>query len=438
MKFLLSLSLLAMGLTAQDDTRTQIDYFRFNDQRGINVFETGKKMKSTDFNGLRVRMGAHFTQQLQSLSHETGGFADADLDLANDIDLAPIGTNFNTATANWTMDVQLERGVRVHVASYLSSRHHPEFWVKGGYIQFDEMGFLGSNSLDNLFKYVSLKVGHFEVNYGDQHFRRTDNGNAIYNPFVGNYIIDAFTTEIGAEVYGYFGDFMVMGGFTNGEIKGDISKGIDFAYEDSEAGDKIEPAFYTKLAYDSQINDDLRVRGAFSYYSTEKSANNTLFWGDRTGSRYYLVMSQRGTSASSSAWTGRLNPGMRSKVAAMQINGFVKFQGFEFFGTYDSAMGRAANETEDRELTQVAVEGIYRLGEKENVFLGARFNQVDLEYSYGNVKSDRIQVAAGWFLTQNVLAKLEYVSQNYTDFPSDKIEHEGKFNGIMFEAVVGF
>ena len=39
-----------------------------------------------------------------------------------------------------------------------------------------------------------------EINYGDAHFRRSDNGNAIYNPFVGNYIMDAFTTEIGGEV----------------------------------------------------------------------------------------------------------------------------------------------------------------------------------------------------------------------------------------------
>ena len=46
-----------------------------------------------------------------------------------------------------------------------------------------------------------VRVGHMEINYGDAHFRRSDNGNAIYNPFVGNYIMDAFTTEIGGEVY---------------------------------------------------------------------------------------------------------------------------------------------------------------------------------------------------------------------------------------------
>ena len=52
-----------------------------------------------------------------------------------------------------------------------------------------------------LFEIATVRVGHIEINYGDAHFRRSDNGNAIYNPFVGNYIMDAFTTEIGGEVY---------------------------------------------------------------------------------------------------------------------------------------------------------------------------------------------------------------------------------------------
>ena len=55
--------------------------------------------------------------------------------------------------------------------------------------------------LKSIMKYTTLRVGHFEINYGDAHFRRSDNGNSMYNPFVGNYILDAFTTEIGAEAY---------------------------------------------------------------------------------------------------------------------------------------------------------------------------------------------------------------------------------------------
>src|SRR5690606_40691350 len=61
--------------------------------------------------------------------------------------------------------------------------------------------FLGSPVVDRIFEYVTLKVGHMEINYGDAHFRRSDNGNAFYNPFIENHILDAFTTEIGGELY---------------------------------------------------------------------------------------------------------------------------------------------------------------------------------------------------------------------------------------------
>ncbi len=40
-----------------------------------------------------------------------------------------------------------------------------------------------------------------EINYGDAHFRRSDGGNTFWNPFLENNIMDAFTTEIGAELY---------------------------------------------------------------------------------------------------------------------------------------------------------------------------------------------------------------------------------------------
>jgi hypothetical protein len=47
-------------------------------------------------------------------------------------------------------------------------------------------------------------------------------------------------------------------------------------------------------------------------------------------------------------------------------------------------------------------------------------------------------LSAGYFLTKNVLAKLEYVTQSYDGYPSDNVLYEGKFNGLMMEAVISF
>ena len=89
----------------------------------------------------------------------------------------------------------------MNLTNYLASRHHEDSWVKGGYIQFDKLPFLHSQVIDDIMKSVSIRIGQNDVDYGDQHYRRTDGGSTIYNPFVENYIMDEFSTELGAQVY---------------------------------------------------------------------------------------------------------------------------------------------------------------------------------------------------------------------------------------------
>ena len=54
------------------------------------------------------------------------------------------------------------------------------------------------------------------------------------------------------------------------------------------------------------------------------------------------------------------------------------------------------------------------------------------------VGANRWQVAGGWFLTQNVLMKAEYVRQEYVGFPPSNIRNGGKFSGMMLEGVIAF
>jgi hypothetical protein len=124
------------------------------------------------------------------------------------------------------------------------------------------------------------------------------------------------------------------------------------------------------------------------------------------------------------------------------LNGFVKYAGLEVFGTYETAKGNAATakDPEKRTMNQFAVEGVYRFGAKENVFVGARYNTVDArlaEYT-NDVNINRTTFAAGWFLTRSVLLKGEYVTQKFKDFKTTDIRNGGKFNGYVIEAVVGF
>ena len=77
--------------------------------------------------------------------------------------------------------------------------------------------------------------------------------------------------------------------------------------------------------------------------------------------------------------------------------------------------------------------------QNEKFYLGGRYNVVDAEdRSAGDIKITRAQIAAGWFLTKNILAKFEYVSQKHKDYPSDSIFHDGMFDGFMIETVISF
>ena len=446
---IIQVSVAVLLLTASFRTLAQdapIQYWRYLDQRGINTFEPKKNAETPAFEELRVRIGGAFTQQYQSLTHENKADVKLAADGKTDLNkLYPLSAGFNLAEANLSFDVQFEDGIRLSLENYMSSRHHQEFWVKGGYVQVDKLPMFGNPEWFT--KYVRAKIGHFQVNYGDQQFRRTDGGNAMYNPFVGNYIMDEFATEIGGEVYVFpTNDLMIMGGVTNGLINGQVKDVTR------------KPSFYTKLAFDKQITDDFRFRLSGSAYMNKESGGSTLFGGDRTGSRYYYALvpeyflsggAVTASTTDNQAFSGRVNPGFRTNVTTWQVAPFLKFKGLEVFATYEKAKGytssdpkkEGASKPEKRKVDQVSVEGIYRFLPREQVYLGARYNTVSgrLDARVDNdLTVNRYEIVAGWYTTKNLLLKSAYVNQEYKDYPSANLYSEGKFNGVMIEAVLAF
>jgi hypothetical protein len=281
-----------------------------------------------------------------------------------------------------------------------------------------------------------------EVNYGDAHFRRSDGGNTLLNPFMENNIMDAFTTEIGAELYWHKKGIIAMVGLTDGEIQGSTTKKDDRA-----------PSIYGKLGYDKALSEDLRVRLTGSVYTTKSSISNTIYGGDRTGSHYYYVMEPVTATLTANAFSGRVNPGFKDNVTAIMINPFIKFHNLELFGTYEIAKGNSqvengeiqstniANPTltaqSDRKFTQFAADVLYRFA-NDKLYVGAKYNTVSGEQVFGSsttqpnisqgtrkdISVDRTAFAAGWYVTRNVLIKAEYVTQKYNDYPDTQAAAE--------------
>src|SRR5699024_10543365 len=129
------ITIVAVGLFsfqsfAQEQDSRDFDNYRYPDARGLHQFEDPKDTTST-FDGLKVRIGGAFAIQSPGYEHKSEGTpVDAD---ANPIHLTDTGSNFNLPTANLHLDAHLADGLRMHLRPYLSSRHQPEPYVKGGY-----------------------------------------------------------------------------------------------------------------------------------------------------------------------------------------------------------------------------------------------------------------------------------------------------------------
>ncbi len=412
--------------TAQD---RDLQYYRYPDKNGLNIFETSKE-DTIKYEGLKVRIGGASTLQFQGVNNTNDADTVDDGNGNNVNQLRDLTNNFNLATANFDIDVQLARGMRMHLRTYFSSRHHHEAYVKGGYLQIDRLDFISDGFLDNVMDFVTIKIGHMENNFGDAHFRRSDNAMTLYNPFVGNYILDGFTTEVGGEVYYSNSGFLAMVGITNGKLNQSVT---------DEGATSI--AFLGKLGYDKQLSENLRLRLTGSIYQNDKAARLYLYSGDRAGSRYYSVM-ESATSTTDNFTSGRWNPGFADKITAFMVNTFIRFYSFEVFGTFERPEGGdTPGSSETRAWTQFAIDGLYRFGSTENFYVGVRYNTASGKLLNSNpdpVTINRIQGSIGWFLTDNVLTKFEYVNQTYNDYPSSSIYSNGKFDGYLIEAVVSF
>jgi hypothetical protein len=387
-------------------------------ERSATGFSDDKKPK--------VRVGADFAMQYQGLEHHA------------DSNLIPLGKGINLPTANLNLDAVLADGIELNLVTYLSSRHHVEAWVKGGYLLIDKLPFINSGLVDNVMEYMTFKVGVMEINYGDAHFRRSDNGKVLTNRFVGNNIIDGFTTSPAFEALYRNNGMLLMGAVSTGSLKPALSgyNASSGTYKAYDMGEEL--AFYWKAGYDKNLNEDLRLRATISGYHAANHHFGSLYDGDRAGSRFYLIMNRVTNSANDvdpamNHLSGNWGPGFTDKNNSIMLNLFTRYKGLEFFGTYESVKGTNAFGGAEFNFSQFALEGLYFFGREEQFYGGIRYNHASNDT---DDSVNRTEVSAGWFLTPEILVKLEYADQNYKNFVM--YGATAGFDGLMIEAAISF
>ncbi len=414
--FILLGTMLTSGITIAQE-KTKLQYFRENSKEGLNVFETPKEAKGS-FDKVRVFIGGDFALQFQSINQSNS--------LNN---LVELGSNLNLPSANLNINTQLADGMRLHLRTYLSSKHHNEAWVKGGYLQIDRLGFIKEGFLDGVMDFTTITFGMDEFNYGDAHFRRSDNARVIYNPFIGNYIMDSFSTEAFGEVTVQKNSFIAVLGLTNGKLNQSV-------IVNDNTDNKV--SFYGKLGVDKQFTEDFRFRLTGSWYLNNGTTTGSwLYGGDRAGARYYNVLQPLEGPAND--FEGRFNPRFK-QMSALQFNPFMKYKGLEFFGIVESVNN--SEEQGNGQFTQLSGELLYRFGTTKQFYLGGRYNTVkgkNTEADTQEIEISRLNLGGGWFMTKNVIVKLEYVNQEYKNGFEATTKYNGaKFDGINLEAAISF
>ena len=429
------------------------------DKNGINVFDV--KKDSAEFKGLSVDLGGAFNmdyQAINSFNDQPATFA-----LPSRIagyKLMNLENNFNLPAADMTIAAQLFDGVRVNLDIYLASRHHNETYARGGYLQIDKLDFIKKDFLAGIMKYSTIKIGQMENNFGDAHFRASDNGSTMRNAFVGNNIMHSFTTDLGMEIYYNRSGLVSMLGVTNGNLNQGVQE-IVYPVGTPNPNTVVSPTILAKLGYDKQIDQDLRVRITGSYYHNANLGNSNLYSSNRSGFGFAGVLNNsaytnNGVAVAqnynkTSTPEGTFNPGFKNWATSYMINPFVKFKGLEIFGTIELASGGdKAGFDAKRTANQYAADLVYRFGKTEQFYIAGKYNTVSGKLSNADaneVTVNRIESSIGWFMTKNILAKLDYVSQNYEDYtqfvgnvPTGNANnfYGGNFKGFMFEAVISF
>ena len=330
-------------------------------------------------------------------------------------------------TADLDLNAKILSGFNVKLETMLSSHHHHESFVKGGYASMDNLDWISKDFAKGFMDNATIKVGVNDLNYGDYHFRRTDNSDVMRNPFVNNMGVEGYMQAGFLELTYRFPSVnsLIVAGVSNGEVDPD----------DVDAGDgKGAYSYYAKYAYDNQVSDNSRLRVSQSAFIVRNTSKNRLYMGDKAGNVPRKIF---GSDDFGGVWNAM--EGYNDLTTTM-TNVFYKYKGTEFFGLLEFADGKkglfTGNPT-DIDMLHYSAEVVQRFS-NDKFYVAARYEnaKVDTEGVSDDAELTQFQVAAGMFLSKNAMMKIEYIKQERENVYAGV--SKAKFDGLMISAALSF
>jgi predicted porin len=397
-------------------------------------FAAQAQLQIMDKDNTKLFMTLNTVGTAQALSHEN-------VYNSTGAKVADVEPGFQNAFGNLGFIAKFGKNEEIEVVfdMYLSSRNHPsQTYGNEGYIVMRGVpeNLQSLKFLAPILSKVDIKAGHMLVDFGDAARHRSNNAIVQDNPLIGNFVIDPNIVSIGMQVASKPGRYGWLVGASNGTTTEDWNIGRGFAYN--------------AKVYAVPVKG---LRTALSFIATDQSDNPTkaqggssmqMFTGNRSGERYAGVLG--GGQA-----PGNVFPQAGEKFSATQLdvtwdNGSpLKLYG-HYGITQDKDINGTAAGTPEEKWNYYAADAKYEI--TPALYAAARYSSAQTDMLAGNTSNgivDRIQVGGGFWLTKNLLMKVEYVQQKYSGFALGQMVNNGiqawrdpEFSGVISEVSFSF
>ncbi len=256
---------------------------------------------------------------------------------------------------------------------------------------------------------VDLKFGKFVVDFGNRHLQRSDNAQVQDNPLIGNDLLDPVGRQSGLEFSAeHAGGRMGWAlGITNGTAGSNYFDGNGYAFIPKVWGDF-----------------GLGLNGAVSYYTVDPdtAGSDNLFTRANTREGLYTIASDPYQATPVSFTVGGAAGGGLRQASLGKLGGGLPgndISAWQVDFGWDGQMGEVNAwwiSVEDEapspsvELRSYGLEGVFNF--TPDAYGAFRYSTASTETSGATAgESDRLQVGAGYHLTERAVAKLEWVDQ---------------------------
>jgi len=352
-------------------------------------------------------------------------------------DMGKLSAGMQTAYGDLGFLGQLgkKQEIEVYFDLYLASRNHPsQTYGNQGYLLVKDVpeNLQSLSFLRPMFRHVDLKAGAFLVDFGDQQDWRSNNAKVQKNPLVGNFVVDPNFVSVGVQAMSKPGRFGWVGAITNGTNTEDFTTGRGYAFNGKIYAYAIKP---------------LRLSGSFYRVNHEESVTSraTLFSGNRSGERYGAVLGGGQAPGDVLPNTGKDLTAYQGDVTFDDAKVPVKL--YAHYGTTrDTDVNGPAPGTPEERWSYYAAQAMYKFNAA--TYAVARYSAANADQISGvtsNGRVSRIQVGGGLWITRNMLAKIEYVTQKYSRFGAGVVLNNGvaawrnpSFKGFISEVSFSF